>query len=653
MTPWSEQRLRGFSLVICFVTLAAVVGYVVAGRGLEDQSALRQPYHGDLGEVLGATATAVLGLVLAWQRPRNPIGWLIGACAFLLAVSDLGQTYGARAVAIPEEQLPLGTTALALSAPLWIGTVFLPASLVLVRYPSGTIEGRWPRRFDRAVLVGFALVYVAYALSSNSVSDEVRGHEPPLVLPEPVGAALGLPGVVLVVGGTLAIVVDAVRRAVTGDRRVRLALLWLLVASVLAVALIMFGPAEELGSAAFFGVLVAVAVGVLRYGALGIEVVVRRALVYGILTGLVLIVFVGLVALLARVAPSGPVPEIAAATVIAVGLAPARDRIQRGIDRLIYGERNDPFAALARLGQPMGVPGGGTDLVRDVLTALADSLHVTGVALDGPVRISVGNPTGGAVVPLRFAGRDEGTLRVGSREGQQRLAAADLRLLDAVAPWIAAAAQAVQTAEDLRIERGRVIAATQSERSRLRQELHDGLGPSLTGIALGLEAARRSGATEELLARLHDEVAASLEEVRRIIEDLQPSALDGGTLVTALRRRTQQVGLATGLDVRLQAPDTVPPLPDGVASAAYRIVDEALTNVVRHAHATHCDVVVALDGCLHLEVNDDGVGPGEPRDGGIGLGSMRDRAERLGGRFAIQRGAPGTCVQVDLPMGVR
>ena len=301
----------------------------------------------------------------------------------------------------------------------------------------------------------------------------------------------------------------------------------------------------------------------------------------------------------------------------------------------------------------MGVPGGGTELVRDVLTALAESLHVTGVALDGPLHVSVGNPTGGAVVPLRFAGRDEGTLRVGSREGQHNLAPADLRLLDAVAPWIAAAARAVLTAEDLRVERGRVIAATQSERSRLRQELHDGLGPSLTGIALGLEAARRSGATEELITRLHEEVAASLEEVRRIIEDLQPSALDGGTLVTALRRRTQQVALATGLDVRLQAPDTVTTLPDGVASAAYRIVDEALTNVVRHAHARHCEVVVTLDGCLHLEVNDDGVGPGRPRDGGIGLGSMRDRAERLGGRFAIQRGTPGTCVQVDLPTGLR
>jgi two-component system, NarL family, sensor kinase len=290
-----------------------------------------------------------------------------------------------------------------------------------------------------------------------------------------------------------------------------------------------------------------------------------------------------------------------------------------------------------------------------LLGALVESMRVGGVSLDGPLTAEVGDvgqaPT---EIALSFAGQDEGVLRVGSRVGQNALGPADIRLLEAVAPWIAAAVHAVRLAEDLRVEQGRVIAATQSERSRLREELHDGLGPSLTGIGLGLDAARRTGASEEMLGRLRGEVTASLEEVRRIIEDLQPSALDGGDLVTALRRRTEQVGLATGLDIRLQAPAHIPALSDGVASAAYRIADEALTNVVRHADATRCAVVLTAGDQLRLEVSDDGVGPGRPRDGGVGLASMRDRAERLGGCFAITAAGPGTLVSVELPMeGVR
>jgi signal transduction histidine kinase len=653
MPGWSDRRLRWLSAVLCALTIAAAVGYLIAGRGLHDQPALRHPYRAEPGEVFGATLTALLGLVLSWHRPRSPIGWLIGAAGLLLASCDLGQTYGMRALALPAEHLPLGTLALSLSAPLWIGTVFIPVSLVLVRYPSGAVQGRWPRRFERAVLLGLLLVYLAYAFSSSSVTDEVRGHEPPLLLPEPVAAVLGIPGVVLLIAGTAAIVGDAVRRTVRADPRERPALLLLLTASVLAAVLIFFGPAELLGSIAFFGVLVAVGIGVLRYGALGIEVVVRRTLVYAILTGLVLAVFVGVVTLVDRVLPEGQVAQLVGAIAIAVGIGPARSGIQRAIDRLVYGERDDPFAALKRLGTPMGAGNEAGDLVPEVLGALVESLRVEGAALEGPgLSVSVGDVgTAPTTVALSFGGQDEGVLRVGSRAGQRRLASADVKLIEAIAPWIAAAVHAVRLADDLKVEQQRVIAATHSERSRLRQELHDGLGPSLTGIGLGLEATQRTGASEEMLARLREEVAASLEEVRRIIEDLQPSALDGGDLVEALRRRTEQVGLATGLDVRLEAPRRLEELSEGAASAAYRIVDEAMTNVVRHAGATRCTVQVSLDDCLHIEVRDNGAGPGEPRDGGVGLASMRDRAERLGGRFTMRATTPGTLVAVDLPSG--
>jgi signal transduction histidine kinase len=636
----SEESLRRWALGLFGLVVAALVGYVAAGHGLADQPRLEHDVQVNVTDVFGVMSSALVGLWLTWARPRNPIGWWVSTAALMLVLCTLGQTYGARAL-VSGEGLPLGALALSLSAPLWIGTVFIPASMVLVRYPSGRITGTWPRRFERAVLAGLAVLWFGYATSAESVADEVPDALPPVLLPTPVGGTLTVIGASLLVVGTLLIVLDALRRVFRGDRAERPALFLLLLASVAAVTAIFFAPYEWMGTVSYFSVLVAMAVGVLRYKALGIDVVVRRALLYAILTGFVLLVFVGVVAVLASFIPSGPTPQIVAAVLIAVGLGPARDRVQDLIDHLLYGERNDPFAALQRLSAPVGA--GDEDLLPGVLSALADALHAEGATVEAP---------GSAGIPLVFGGAEIGRLHVLPRRGEAALSRADQRLLSSVAPLIATVVHAARLADDLRVEQARVLEATQSERKRLRQELHDGLGPSLTGIGLGLEAAQRSGATEELLTRLRDEVTRSLEEVRRIIDDLHPSALDEQDLLAALRRRADQVTSAGGVCVDLDTPGHLPSLPPTVAAAAYRIADEALTNVVRHSSARHCQVRVSVGDRLRVEVNDDGVGPGDGREVGVGLVSMRERAERLGGRFLLQATYPGTSVLAELPLAV-
>jgi signal transduction histidine kinase len=638
---WSERRLRLLALATFAVVVLLDVGYVLASRGLNGQPGLRNGDRLDVGEVVGIIAPAIVGLLLAWARPRNAIGWLITSAGLTLGLSDLGQAYGERSVAFPDEHLPAGMWALSLSAPLWVWAVFIPPTLLLARYPSGRIAGRWPRRFERTALVAGGVLWIGYATSAQSVSDEVVGRVPPLHLPELVGGPLLLGGGVTLLAMAVAICLDAVRRAVKGSRDERLALLWLLTSTVLMVVLIFFSPWEWVSSVAYFGVLVSLAVGVLRYGALGIDLVIRRTLLYASLTGLVLVVFVGVVAGLARIVPSGPVPELVAAVVIAVGLGPARDRVQGFIDRLLYGERDDPFAALHRLSEPMSLDDG--ELLPGVLAALAEALHLQGARVAGP-----GEPG----VPLVFAGAELGSLQVNPRRGEASLSKADERLLGSVAPLVAAVVHAVRLADDLRVERTRVLEATQAERTRLRRELHDGLGPSLTGIGLGLEAAQRSGASDALLARLRVEVTSSLEEVRRIIDDLRPSALDHQDLLSALRVRAEQVTSTGALEVDLDAPPHLPELSPSVAAAAYRIADEALTNVVRHSEAKHCRVQLRVADCLQLEVTDDGIGPGSGREGGVGLGSMKERAERLGGLFSLRATYPGTAVAVELPLVV-
>jgi len=247
-----------------------------------------------------------------------------------------------------------------------------------------------------------------------------------------------------------------------------------------------------------------------------------------------------------------------------------------------------------------------------------------------------------------------GSLQLGTRTGETSLDRVDRRLLDAVVPLIAAVVHAARLTDELRTERNRVVEATQTERRRLRQELHDGLGPSLTGVGLGLEAAQngplaQERATAELLSRLRAEVAGSLEEIRRIIEDLRPVSLDGADLVTALRARTATAA-DSGMVVRLEVQPQLPPLPPEVETALFRIADEALTNVVRHAAARTCTVTLSATDRVLLTIEDDGLGFAGPRPGGVGLGSMQERAERLGGQVSVERRTPGTRVAAELPL---
>jgi signal transduction histidine kinase len=201
--------------------------------------------------------------------------------------------------------------------------------------------------------------------------------------------------------------------------------------------------------------------------------------------------------------------------------------------------------------------------------------------------------------------------------------------------------------------RRRLVDATQAERSRLRRDLHDGLAPSLSGVALGLESAQRAvrgdpDRAERIVRRLRTEVRGAVEEVRRILAGLRPPALDAVGLVGALRAHTHDP--AGGPAVEVTADADLSPLDPDVEAAAYHIALEAVTNARRHAHATHCTVRLSADDSrLRIEVRDDGHGmPAVPREG-IGLTSMRHRAESLGGTLEVRSGSTGTTVVARLP----
>ena len=344
---------------------------------------------------------------------------------------------------------------------------------------------------------------------------------------------------------------------------------------------------------ALWAVYVAIGIAVFRYRLYDIDRLINRTVVYGLLTaggvGVYVAVVKGAEWLLAEGVGLGG--SLLATAVVAVSFAPARDRLQRWVDRRLYGERHDPVRAMARLGERLrDAPGG--DVLAGVLQAVCETLRLPSATLrvDDVEVAAYGQPGAASEsIPLEHEGQQVGALLVSPRTGEQTLGVADRRVLEVLAVPVAVALHAVLLSQELQRSRERLVAAREEERRRLRRDLHDGLGPILTAVTLKADAARSVLAAapdraDGLLAELRGDAKQAIGDLRRIIYDLRPAPLDELGLLGALGEQVDRFG-RQGLSVTLQAPPALPVLPAAVEVAAYRIVTEALTNVARHAHA--------------------------------------------------------------------
>jgi signal transduction histidine kinase len=213
-----------------------------------------------------------------------------------------------------------------------------------------------------------------------------------------------------------------------------------------------------------------------------------------------------------------------------------------------------------------------------------------------------------------------------------------------------------QANTDLQRSRESLVSATEEERRRLRRDLHDGVGPQLAALMLELETASDLVADNHeasaLMAKLSKRAREIVSDVRRSVHALRPPALDELGLVGALREGALLYGPA-GLRVSMENPEELSHLPAAVEVACYRIAQEALANVVRHARASHCSIRIRLDeeaGTLIVEVEDDGRGIRDEDSAGVGMISMRERTEELGGWCTVESVVGGgTLVRALLP----
>lgn len=423
-----------------------------------------------------------------------------------------------------------------------------------------------------------------------------------------------------------------------------------LVSRIAVAVLMVVGPALYVGVSAPEVVDV-------RGGVVGAVVTVMAVLAYTA-------VFVGLATLLELAA--GVEPEVGALALVgalaALTLRPLQVVLRGVVDQLIFGVRPDPLGAAHEVAGHIGDdPVLALRAIREALVLPYASLRVGGSELASSGQVT---PHTRSVVVDRDA-----ELVVGMRAGDLTMSRGDEQVLDLAAPLLAQALRARALVAELHASREQTVSAIAEERRRLRRDLHDGLGPRLSGIAFTADAARNlvhldPDGADALLRTLRAETVTAIEDIRGLVYAMRPPALDELGLVGALQQRSIGLRTARGgpLQVSVSATDDLSTLPAAVEVAAYRIIVEALTNVGRHTASSGATVSLRLDGsALRMSVCD-GLLTAEPTHdepthdparqwtAGVGLSSMHERAVELGGTLTAGPLSSGGRVEAVLPL---
>jgi signal transduction histidine kinase len=629
----------------------------------------------DAGDAtLGLLYPLVAALVLR-RQPGNRVGWLLMASAVT----------GPYLLAAEYVQLTGTTDGLLPTFAAWLAAWgFVPyyviVALVPLYFPDGTLPSpRW--RPVARVLATVVVVGTLAAMLRSGPLDYAPQFENPLAVGLWINVVLLVCSfTAFLVGGAVGVAAQLVRmRRANGIERTRLQ--WLLLGeSVLFVcviaSLVLDLPvvSSTLFAVGFAALPVAVAVAVLRHGLFDVGQVISRAVVFSVLSGLLLLGYAVVVGLLGELSAGERRIAVVLAAVAALVAAAGWERAQRAVDRLLYGERRDPLAVATRLGTSLDSVTAPAEAMQALADELARALRLPRVeVLPADPRLPAVTSTGdvrgegGAdVLPLTSLGREVGELRVTHRYAGERWRRSERDALDLAARRAAAFVWAAGLVADLQASRERIVAGREEERRRLRHDLHDGVGPELAGMALQLErlASRLGGDPEAaaLAGRLRDQMRRTVAAVRRAVDDLRPPALDELGLVAALREHVAAYRLPVaaggacsddaGVTVRAEE---LPELRAAVEVAAYRIATEAVANAVRHAAAARCTVTLGLSGDdLLVEITDDGSGVPADAVPGVGTTSMRERAAELGGTLDVST-APGagTTVRARLPLVAR
>ncbi len=613
------------------------------------------------------------GLFTMVKRPDNPIGELAvwaGLATFLVPT-------------IPEIPTTIIYAESGAQPWMWAGmllamtssiTGFILIMALLVALPNGKLR----HRRERAFIIASAPLALIPTLTSIT-NEFVYTHPQAFVgvddVPSPtfVEALEGLGPAVISFGNLIyALFIWAVwlqvlryRRAEERERRqVR----WVLFGGVSAIVLGVFPSLLETvgvidpmthGSLASLIVVPAFAVfmgsvviSVLEPAWADVDIVIRKSFVYGALSFLILLVYVGAASAFGVAAGARLEVEIAIVLTVVVALAfqPARNRLQAVADRWVFGVRPTKYEAVTEFGETIERAADPTELIPQLVETIRRALDLDWVRaeLDDGSGATTGNPGDDEpilTVPIRAGEEDFGTIECGPKS-EGNLDEDEKQLVRTLAGQVGLAVMNARLA-------GRIVTAAESERRRIERNIHDGAQQELVALVARLGMARtaasKRGVSVEEIDELQREARRILEDLRELAQGIHPSVLSDGGILEAVEERCSRLPLR----VQVDAPPALRATryEDDIEGAAYFFVTEALTNVLKHADAHRVTVSLSPDnGHLRLEVSDDGHGFDTFDTNLNGLAGLRDRVRALGGTLTIfSRPGSGTRVVATLP----
>ncbi len=682
----NEEKARRLAWPIAWVSIAlAILAFAlsviaISAGGVE----LEPPLHQAFIPIFAITYS-LIGSLVATRRPRNPVGWISAAIGFFSALSLVALAYGMLSrSSIAEGPLPGTDLALWVEQWAWFPPGVLPMTFLLLFFPDGRLPSRRWRPVAWANVVGLTAAVLILALTAGL-------HPGQRIEMGTIEATLGT-GVLnllfitvaplLVIGlvGSVASLVVRFRRSKGIERQ---QLKWMAYAGglmilgiLLSFALSSILPdaqvATEVGNiitgATQVGIVLAASIAILKYRLYDIDILINRTLVYGTLTASTMGIYIFIVGYLGNLfqAQDKSIIAFLSTGLIALLFQPLRQRLQQAINRLMYGVRDDPISVLAKLGKQLEESSSLEPVLSGIVETIALALKLPYVAIElkqgdaTNLLTSYGHPKDKFIqFPLSNQMEIIGQLVVAPRASGEALSEADRTLLETIAHQAEAAVTALKLNADLQLSRQRLVAAREEERRRLRRDLHDGLGPQLASQTLTLDALEKRitqdpAAAAKLIHDLKVQAQSAIRDIRQLVYDLRPPALDELGLEGAIREAAAGYR-RSDVDISVTSTTTLPHLPAAVEVAAYRIAQEALTNVIRHAGAQSCEISLSLGTNSELPnlcvaIFDDGEGLPSGHSGGVGLQSMRERAEELGGTFTVEsRPEGGTVVTAQLP----
>jgi len=699
----SEARRRRLVLLARLITAWTVLG-IAFGLWLSTTG----DRIGDPGMLLAFGLFPVVGYLMATRRPDNSLSWIMLGIGAAMGLGSLADGYSGYAVGGSLGGRTLGLVAVALNAPMWIPVVVLPVTFLLLLFPDGHLPSpRW-RWFARVLGASLVIAYLAIALAPGRFGDEIpefATYRNPLGVEalRPV-LSVATASLVMIPIGVVGSLVALIRRFRSSSGIERLQLRWLV--SAAAVVAILYTVALLIGFAGTwntsdqpawmnvlqnvaiisFGLIpIAIGVSVLRYHLFDIDVVINRAVLFGSLAVFIAAVYVAIVVGVGALVGShtDAILSAAAAAIVALAFQPARRRAQRLADRLVYGERAEPYEVLSEFSERLGntyatddlLPrmaralAGGTGALRaDVWVRIGDelvpegtwpadaaTLPAVGVTEDDPGDVSSNEMR----EPIRHQGALLGALSIVKRPGDQ-VTPTEAKLVRDLAAQaglvmrnVALTEQLMEHVEQLRASRRRLVGAQDEERRKLERNLHDGAQQQLVALSVKLRlaedlAVRDPERTKAMLADLQAETGQAIDDLRDLARGIYPPLLADKGLVAALEAQARKASIS----VTVRAEGDIARYPQQVEAAVYFCTLEALNNVAKYSGAAGADVRLARsNGYLTFEVIDDGAGfDPSVTSYGTGLRGMADRVDALGGRLEVRsRPGAGTTVSGRIP----